>query len=77
MTVKAAASALEWSEGKIWRIETGQSSKRSHDAELMCRIYGADPEMKSRLAARPATSTSPKAAATTHPTGCLNLHGFP
>ncbi|MBT0770763.1 helix-turn-helix domain-containing protein [Kineosporia sp. J2-2] len=42
MTVRTAARELEWSEGKIWRIETGQSSMRSHDAELMCRVYGAD-----------------------------------
>lgn len=41
LTVKAAAEALEWSETKIWRIETGQTSMRAHDAELMCRIYGA------------------------------------
>jgi transcriptional regulator with XRE-family HTH domain len=41
ITVKAAAEKLEWSEAKIWRIETGQTSLRSHDVELMCRIYGA------------------------------------
>jgi len=51
MTVRAAAQALEWSEGKIWRIETGQTSMRSHDAELMCRIYGADAETTGALAA--------------------------
>jgi transcriptional regulator with XRE-family HTH domain len=51
MTVKAAAKALEWSEGKIWRIETGQSSMRSHDAELMCRTYGTDVEMTDVLKA--------------------------
>src|SRR5262245_22336433 len=51
LTVKAAAAALEWSEGKIWRIETGQTSMRSHDAEVMCKIYGADPEMTEALKA--------------------------
>ena len=51
LTVKAAAEALEWSEGKIWRIETGQTSMRSHDAELMCKIYGADPDMTEALKA--------------------------
>ncbi len=51
MTVKAAAKALEWSEGKIWRIETGQSSMRSHDAELMCRTYGSDVETMDALKA--------------------------
>jgi transcriptional regulator with XRE-family HTH domain len=40
MTVRAAAEALEWSEAKIWRIETGQTSLRSHDVEAMCRVYG-------------------------------------
>ncbi|WP_407937211.1 helix-turn-helix domain-containing protein [Kineosporia babensis] len=51
MTVRAAAQELEWSEGKIWRIETGQSSMRSHDAELMCRVYGADLEIMGALKA--------------------------
>ena len=51
MTVRAAAQALEWSEGKIWRIETGQSSMRSHDAELMCRTYGSDFETMEALKA--------------------------
>jgi hypothetical protein len=41
LTVKAAAEALEWSETKIWRIETGQTSMRSLDVEQMCRVYGA------------------------------------
>jgi transcriptional regulator with XRE-family HTH domain len=41
LTVKAAAEALEWSEAKIWRIETGQTSMRALDVEQMCRVYGA------------------------------------
>jgi transcriptional regulator with XRE-family HTH domain len=41
LTVRAAAEALEWSEAKIWRIETGQTSIRALDVEQMCRIYGA------------------------------------
>ena len=45
LTVRAAAEALEWSEAKIWRIETGQTSLRSLDAEAMCKVYGAPPEM--------------------------------
>jgi transcriptional regulator with XRE-family HTH domain len=49
LTVKAAAEALEWSEAKIWRIETGQTSLRSLDAEVMCRIYGVDPETTEAL----------------------------
>lgn len=49
ITVKTAAGALEWSETKIWRIETGQTSLRSHDVELMCRIYAAPPDMTGAL----------------------------
>ncbi|MDQ3150986.1 MAG: helix-turn-helix domain-containing protein [Actinomycetota bacterium] len=41
LTVRAAAASLEWSEAKIWRIETGQTGMRSLDVETMCRIYGA------------------------------------
>ncbi|MGW4124199.1 helix-turn-helix domain-containing protein [Nocardia sp. NPDC004711] len=41
MTTRVAAQRLEWSEAKIWRIETGQTSLRSLDVEAMCRIYGA------------------------------------
>jgi transcriptional regulator with XRE-family HTH domain len=39
MSVRAAAEALEWSETKIWRIETGQTAMRSLDVEAMCRVY--------------------------------------
>ncbi len=49
ITVKAAAEQLEWSEAKIWRIETGQTSLRSHDVELMCRIYGAPADLTEAL----------------------------
>ena len=49
ITVKAAAEQLEWSETKIWRIENGHTSLRSHDVELMCRIYGAPPHMTEAL----------------------------
>ncbi|GAA3016451.1 helix-turn-helix transcriptional regulator [Streptosporangium longisporum] len=49
LTVKAAASRLEWSEAKIWRIETGQTSLRSLDVEAMCRIYGADSDLTQGL----------------------------
>jgi transcriptional regulator with XRE-family HTH domain len=44
LTVRAAAARLEWSEAKIWRIETGQTALRSLDVEAMCKIYGAPPE---------------------------------
>ena len=49
ITVKTAAEKLEWSETKLWRIETGQTSLRSHDVELMCRIYGAPPDLTEAL----------------------------
>ncbi|MFA1550711.1 helix-turn-helix domain-containing protein [Actinomadura chokoriensis] len=49
LTVQAAAKALEWSEAKMWRIETGQTSLRSHDVETMCRVYGAPDHLKVAL----------------------------
>ncbi|WP_156216088.1 helix-turn-helix domain-containing protein [Actinomadura litoris] len=49
LTVQAAAMALEWSEAKMWRIETGQTSLRSHDVETMCRVYGAPDGLKEAL----------------------------
>jgi transcriptional regulator with XRE-family HTH domain len=49
LTVHVAAKALEWSEAKMWRIETGQTSLRSHDVETMCRVYGAPEELKTAL----------------------------
>ena len=50
-TVKTAAEELEWSPVKIWRIESGQVSMRSHDVRTMCEIYGASPEMTEALVA--------------------------
>ncbi|MGH3329451.1 MAG: helix-turn-helix domain-containing protein [Streptomycetales bacterium] len=41
LTVRAAARKLEWSEPKIWRVETGQTSMRSLDVKAMCETYGA------------------------------------
>ena len=49
LTVKAAAEKLEWSEAKMWRIETGQTSLRSLDVEAMCRIYGAPADLMEAL----------------------------
>ncbi len=51
LTVRAAALALEWSEAKIWRIETGQTSMRSLDVEAMCRRYGAPADFTEALMA--------------------------
>jgi transcriptional regulator with XRE-family HTH domain len=49
LTVRAAAEKLEWSEAKIWRIETGQTSLRSLDVEAVCRIYGAPADLTEAL----------------------------
>ncbi|MGH3872225.1 MAG: helix-turn-helix domain-containing protein [Pseudonocardiaceae bacterium] len=49
LTVRAAAARLEWSEAKIWRIETGQTSLRSLDVEAMCRVYGAPADLTEGL----------------------------
>ncbi|MET8981952.1 helix-turn-helix transcriptional regulator [Streptomyces sp. NPDC004539] len=47
--MRAAASKLEWSEPKLWRIETGQTSLRSLDVEAMCKVYGAPAELTQAL----------------------------
>lgn len=49
LTVRAAAERLEWSEAKIWRIETGQTSLRSLDVEAVCRVYGAPADLTQAL----------------------------
>lgn len=49
LTVRAASRELEWSEAKLWRIETGQTSLRSLDVQAMCDIYGAGSDMKEAL----------------------------
>ncbi|MFD6691089.1 helix-turn-helix domain-containing protein [Streptomyces bacillaris] len=51
ITVRAAARQLEWSEPKIWRIETGQTSMRSLDVQAMCMIYGAPADLTEALMA--------------------------
>ena len=51
LTVKAAAGQLEWSEAKIWRIETGQTSLRSLDVQAMCAAYGAPADLTEALMA--------------------------
>jgi transcriptional regulator with XRE-family HTH domain len=51
LTVRTAARELEWSETKLWRIETGQTSLRSLDVEVMCRIYGASADLAQGLMA--------------------------
>jgi transcriptional regulator with XRE-family HTH domain len=51
LTVRAAACALEWSEAKLWRIETGQTSLRSLDVQAMCKVYGAPEDLAEGLMA--------------------------
>jgi len=48
-TVKAAAQVMEWSEPKLWRIETGQTALRTLDAQAMCTAYGAAPTVARAL----------------------------
>jgi Domain of unknown function (DUF5753)/Helix-turn-helix domain len=47
--VRAAATRFEWSEAKIWRIESGLTSMRSLDVETMCKVYGAPPDVTEAL----------------------------
>ncbi|MFE4057388.1 helix-turn-helix domain-containing protein [Streptomyces sp. NPDC059096] len=49
LTVRAAATKLEWSEAKMWRIETGQTPLRSLDVQAMCLVYGAPPDLTEAL----------------------------
>ena len=42
LTVKLAAQLMEWSEPKLWRIETGQTALRILDVQAMCAAYGAE-----------------------------------
>ncbi|MGV9674524.1 helix-turn-helix domain-containing protein [Nocardia sp. NPDC003482] len=51
MTTRVAAQRLEWSEAKIWRIETGQTSLRGLDVEAMCKVYGAPDDLVAPLTA--------------------------
>ena len=50
LTTKVAGGLLEWSEPKLWRIETGQTVVRSLDVEAMCAAYGAPPDVTGVLA---------------------------
>jgi transcriptional regulator with XRE-family HTH domain len=49
LTVKVAATVMEWSEPKLWRIETGQTVMRALDVEAMCAAYGAPPDITQAL----------------------------
>lgn len=45
INLEAAAEALEWSRAKMYRLESGQTSLRTHDVTLMCQLYGTSPEL--------------------------------
>lgn len=52
MTLAGAATALECSPQKVWRIEGGLApTVRARDARAMCELYGARPELTSELVA--------------------------
>lgn len=50
LTTKLAAALLEWSEPKLWRIETGQTALRALDVQAMCQVYYAPPDLTRALA---------------------------
>jgi hypothetical protein len=45
-----AASLMEWSEVKLWRLETGQTALRALDVQAMCAAYDAPPGLTRALA---------------------------
>ncbi|WP_080635258.1 helix-turn-helix domain-containing protein [Salinispora pacifica] len=47
--LETAAKQLEWSRARMYRIEGGQTSVRTHDVELMCRLYGTSDEIRQVL----------------------------
>ena len=56
LTVKQAARLMEWSEPKMWRIETGQTALRALDVQAMCTAYSAQPSLTRALAGLAAQS---------------------
>ncbi len=59
LTVDRAAEELERSPATIWRIETGQGSRRIRDVKDMCELYKAGDKMTEALMAL-ATETKAK-----------------
>jgi transcriptional regulator with XRE-family HTH domain len=45
IALEAAARELEWSRARMYRIEGGQTSVRSHDVVAMCALYGVSKDM--------------------------------
>ena len=50
LTMKVAAGLMEWSEPKLWRIESGQTALRALDVQAMCAAYDAPPGLTCALA---------------------------
>ncbi|MFD7549501.1 helix-turn-helix domain-containing protein [Streptomyces sp. NPDC059816] len=49
LTVRSAATKLDWSETKMWRIETGHTTLRALDVQAMCMTYGAPADLTQTL----------------------------
>jgi transcriptional regulator with XRE-family HTH domain len=49
ITLRAAAQRFEWSETKMWRIETGRTPLRALDVQMVCGVYGADEAVTAAL----------------------------
>jgi transcriptional regulator with XRE-family HTH domain len=45
INLEAAAESLEWSRAKMYRLEGGQTSLRTHDVVLMCNLYGTSTDL--------------------------------
>ncbi|SDD95351.1 Helix-turn-helix domain-containing protein [Actinokineospora iranica] len=50
-SVRSAAMEFEWSETKMWRIESGLTSMRGNDVKMMCQLYDAPEETTNALMA--------------------------
>ncbi|MEN3611427.1 helix-turn-helix transcriptional regulator [Plantactinospora sp. ZYX-F-223] len=49
INLEPAAKILEWSRARMYRIERGETTVRTHDVEAMCRLYGVTPKMTNVL----------------------------
>ncbi|MFC6019467.1 helix-turn-helix domain-containing protein [Plantactinospora solaniradicis] len=45
INLEPAAKTLEWSRARMYRIERGETTVRTHDVEAMCRLYGVTTKM--------------------------------
>jgi transcriptional regulator with XRE-family HTH domain len=58
ISLEAAAKLLEWSKAKMYRIEGGQASLRTHDVLAMCRVYGVPDDLAEALVSLAAETKS-------------------